>query len=295
MTTSDPAASAASSVPRRRRWLLPAVVVAVVLIALIAALFATGVLSLGPASTSAATYETFSQAESTAQSGSGSVPGGPWYAAFGAAVSIPTAVLEPTTNLSSVIAMSNCNVSWVHGEPQNIAVPVTPSSAGVGAAAYWTFGLKNITNGLLLEVVSDGVASALLTVTGGTCEEAVMLLSTFPTGVVDSPAIIQAANQAGGSAFLAAHANSTQVWGAYGGATYLGFGTSPTWFVEYTTCTVPTSVGEVGAVFNATLGGTSGEVTMTHSGTVNCVLTAPTGLTLTTHAPSPSFAARKAI
>jgi len=291
-----PSASA-SPAPRagRRRWWLPAVAIAVVVLAVVAGLFATGVVRFGGSSSPAPAYEIFSQAQSTAQAGAGSVAGGPWYAAFGAAVSLPDAVLEPTTNLSSLLSVTNCTPVWPGGEPANLAIPATGPSASVGAAAFWTFGLKNATNALLVETVSDGVASAVFELSGSACSGTIGYLSTFPAGVVDSPAIVSTANAAGGAAFLAAHPNSTRLWGAIGGITVGIFGISPEWFVEYTTCSVPTSSGATGAVFNATLGGTSGAVIKSSTGTTNCVVTAPTGLSLALHPASSPVAVRKAI
>ncbi|MGI0129973.1 MAG: hypothetical protein ACREDE_06440 [Thermoplasmata archaeon] len=280
---------------RRRRWLLPSVAVVVVALAVVAALFATGAIHPNPASATNPSFETFSQAESVAGAGAGTVAGGPWYPVFGAAALIRTATLEPTTNLSSLLAMTNCTFGWAGGEPANLGIPATPSSAGIGTSAYWTFGLKNASNGLLVETVSDGLASALLTVGGTACTDLLGYLATFPSGTLDSPAIIASANQVGGSTFLGAHANSTEVWGAYGGATDFGVFTSPEWFVEYTSCSVPTTPGETGAVFNATVGGTSGKVISSANGTADCVLTAPTGLALTVSMGLPPTAARKAI
>lgn len=266
-----------------------------VVLAVVAGLYATGVVHFGSSSSSSPAYQIFSQAKSTAQSGASSVSGGPWYAAFGAAVSVPTALLEPTANLSGLISATNCTPVWPGGEPANLAIPATGPSASTGAAAFWTFGLKNATNALLVETVSDGVASAVFELSGSACSGTIGYLSTFPSGVVDSPAIVSTANAAGGAAFLAAHPNSTELWGAIGGITVGIFGISPEWFVEYTTCTVPTTTGAVGAVFNATLGGTSGAVIKSSTGSANCALTAPTGLSLPLQPASSPVAVRKAI
>src|SRR5271170_5706227 len=241
---SPPAMAPGSTGPRRggrRRWLLPVLAVVVVVVAVVAILFARGFLRFGQSNNSPSSpYETFSQAESTAQSGASAVPGGPWYASFGGAVSIPTAILEPTTNLSSLLMLVNCTFNWFGGEPENLGIPATGTAANVGAAAYWAFGLKNASNGLLLVTVSDGVATALLGASGPECSEAAGYLATFPAGIVDSPAAISAGNAVGGSAFLQAHPNATRVWGAYAGALIGLLGsTSPEWYIEYTTCTLP--------------------------------------------------------
>jgi hypothetical protein len=285
-----------SGPPARRAWLVPALVVAVIAIVIVAALFATGTIRIGTSNSADPDYETFSQAENVANGAASSVAGGPWYAAVGVGVVTRTAVLEPTTNLSALFKLANCTFAWPGGEPANFGVPATPVSAAVGTAAYWTFGLKNASNGLLLEAVSDGVASALLEASGAKCAETVSYLAQLTPGIIDSPAIVGTVNQIGGSAFLLAHPNATMVWGVIGGV-QLGLlgSTSPEWYVEYTSCTLPTSVGEVGATFNASVGGTSGVVLNSFTGPTDCELTAPTGLGVLVH-PDPSAAAvRKAI
>jgi|SRR5580658_1310202 hypothetical protein len=260
---------------RGRRWVIPAAIVVVVLV-VVAALIATGTLRFGTASSSPLSDETFSQAESTAQSGANADSGGTWYPVLGVAVSLPAASLEPIGNLSGLLGAINCTFAWPHGEPANIAIPATSTSASVGAAAYWTFGFKNASNGLLIESVADGVASTLAFASGGECASIVAFLTAFPAGVVDSPAVVSAVNEVGGSDFLATHPNSTRVWGAEGGASYDGLGLSPEWFVAYTSCTLPLSEGENGALFNATVGGTSGVVTGHSNETVSCLPTIPT-------------------
>ncbi|MGI0070710.1 MAG: hypothetical protein ACRECT_01330 [Thermoplasmata archaeon] len=281
--------------PRRRRWILPVVAVAVVVAVLFATLFATGLLALGKAHGPNPVDETFSQAEATAQSGATSVPGGPWYAVFGAAVAVTAPVLEPATNLSSLAALANCTIIWPGGSPGNIGLPATGPGAGAGAAAFWTFGLKNASNGLLVESVSGGVAAALLTAGGAACTQAVALLASFPSGIVNSPSIVATADGAGGAAFLSTYPNATRTWTALGGLSYDGLVTSPTWYLEYTICTLPLSVSEVGAVFNATLGGTSGALISDENGSADCALTAPVGLGALAHALLPPTVARKAI
>jgi hypothetical protein len=290
-----PDAPAPASAPSRRPWVLPVLAVVVVAILVVAGLFATGIVRFGGASSASATYETFSQAESTAQSGAGAVSGAPWFAVLGAAISTPVAVLEPATNLSSILAITNCTFVWPNGKPSNVAIPATGPSAQTGAAAYWTFALKNASNVLLLESVSDGTASALLTASGGECTQLIGLLGSFPAGVVDSPAVISAANQVGGSAFLSAYPNATQVWGAIAGISYLGISSSPDWYVEYTSCGLSASVDENGSFFNATVGGTSGVVIGHSNGTAGCAPMIPGGLGSPVLTSAMPVAARKAI
>jgi hypothetical protein len=281
--------------PRRGRWVLPTIVAVVVVVAVIAALFATGIVRFGAANSSNPTYETFSQARSVAQSGSGSVSGGPWYAVFGAALVTPLGVVEPTTNLTSMTSTTNCNLTWPNGVPSSIAVPATPSSASAGTSAYWAFGLKNISGDLLIEVVSSGTASDLLTLTGGDCATYGSILVTFPSGIVDSPAIIAAANGVGGTAFLAAHPGASEVWGAVGGESFLGFGIGPEWYVEYSTCSLTSTTASTGAIFNATLGGTTGAVISTHTANVSCAISSSGLVAAPSHGGTVLPAARKAI
>jgi hypothetical protein len=120
-------------------------------------------------------------------------------------------------------------------------------------------------------------------------------IGPFSAGLVDSPAVVSAADEVGGSAFLSAHPNATRVWAVVGGLSFSGLSTSPEWIVEYTSCTLPTSITEVGSTFNATVGGTSGAVTMHANGTANCALTAPTGAGLTSRGAGGPAALRKAI
>jgi hypothetical protein len=280
----------------RRGWLVPAVVVAVIGLVVLAALFATGTIRIGASNSSNPTYETYSQAESVANGGAGSVAGGPWFASVGVGVATPTAVLEPTTNLSGLFQDLNCSFDWPAGEPANLEVPATPTSASIGAAAFWAFGLKNVSNGLLVETVSDGVPTALLEASGAKCAEASGSLAQLTSGVIDSPTIVATANQAGGSAFLLAYPNATRVWGVIGGLQLGLFGsTSPEWAVEYTSCALPVSAGEVGDSFNATIGGTSGALLSAATVATNCDLTLPSGLGLTLLAHPSAAGARKAI
>ena len=279
----------------RRGWLVVAVA-AVVVAVVIATLFASGILPGNHSSSGGPTYATFSQAEALASAGAGSESGGAWFAVFGAGVASPTAVLEPATNLTSLLALANCSIEWPDGQPANLAIPSTPATAATGAAAFWVFGFKNVSNDLLVELVSAGVASPLFRASGTTCAGGIAFLAPFPAGVLDSPAIVATADQAGGSEFLAAHPNATRVWGAYGGIQLGVLGsTSPVWSVDYTTCSIPPVSGEVGAVFNATLGGTSGAIINSSTSSAACAAALPTGLSLTAHVPAESFALRKAI
>jgi hypothetical protein len=280
----------------RRRWLLPTAAVVVVAAVIVAGLFAAGVVHWGASSPPTSPYLTFSQAGSSAQGSSTSVPGGPWYVVAGAAVSTPVAILEPTSNVSSLLTESNCTFYWPGGELANIGVPATPPTAATGAVAFWAIGLKNASNGILLETVSDGSASVLVTASGGDCARAAGYLESFPAGSVDSPTVVTAVNRIGGTAFLSAHPNSTQLWGAVGGVSLGVLGaTTPEWYVEYTSCSFPGAIGETGAFINATVAGLTGEVISNHTGNTSCSLTLPSSITTVVPGAAAPVALRKAI
>jgi hypothetical protein len=245
----------------------------VVVVVVVAALFAAGLLTPAHASSSGPAFETFSQAESRAASAAAFAPGGPWYPVLGSALVLPVAALEPATNLTSLTGASGCTLTWPNGEPANVAIPATGAGARIGESAFWSILLKNVSNGLLVETVSIGVTTTLVRLGGSLCAEFGAALVTFPPGVIDSPAAVTAANGVGGSAFLAAYPNATQIWFVYGGFTFELLTTSPQWIVEDTSCAVPAVAGATGAVFNATIGGTSGTVTNHTQGTAECALT----------------------
>lgn len=262
---------------------------------IVAGLFAVGVLPWGTGGPSSP-YLTFSGAASNAQSASGSVAGGPWYVSIVISLLSRSSILEPTQNVSGFLTDSNCSYDWPHGEPANLAVPATPTSAGAGSSAYWVVGLKNQSNGLLLETISDGSASALVTIHAGYCAEVAGYLVQFPSASVDSPSVVASVNAAGGGSFLINHPNATQLWGAVGGISLGVLGaTTPEWYVEYTSCTFPAISGETGAFFNATVAGLTGEVISNHTGTTACTLGPPGGFTDAAFPPSSPAAARQAI
>jgi hypothetical protein len=272
-------------------------VVAVVVVAAvaIAALAAAGVLHFGSTGSSPPANETFSQALGVAQSKASSQAGGPWTAVAGAALVSTLEVTEPSANLTTLEDLTNCNLTWVGGQPSDLIVPATPSGTSIGTSAFWSFALKNESNALLVETVSQGSASALLTLTGGDCATAGSALDGFTSGMPDSPAIIAAVNANGGAAFIGAHANASELWSVDGGFTFLGISTTPEWFVEYTSCSATASPTQTGAVFNATVNGLSAIVTENASGTAECALSVSTGPTLAAPTSFLAILLRKAI
>jgi hypothetical protein len=275
--------------------LAPVIAVVVVAVVAIAALAAAGVLHVGATNASPPANETFSQALGVAQSKAGSEPGAPWTAVAGAALVSTLEVTEPSANLTTLKDLTNCSLTWIGGQPPDLIVPATPAGASTGTAAFWWFALKNGSDALMVVTVSQGAATPLVTLTGGDCTEAGSALDAFPSGMPDSPTILAAANAVGGSAFVRAHANASELWTVDGGVTFLGISTTPEWFVEYTSCSATASPTQTGAVFNATVNGLSAVVTKNMSGTAACALSVSTGPTLATPTSFVTGLLRKAI
>lgn len=280
VTGAPPVAAPAPSAPSRRRWVVPVIAVVVIAVVVVAALAAAGVLHLGSSSSGPATYETFSQALGVARSGASSQAGGPWTAVAGAALVTRLAVTEPFSNVSSLKELANCSLTWFASTPTVIVVPATPTNASTGTSAFWWFAFKNDSSSLLVNMVSAGSATPLFTVSGGECSEFGGDLDAFSSGMPDSPTIVAAVNAAGGSSFLADHANASELWGVTGGFTFDGISTAPEWGVEYTACSATASPTETGAVFNATVNGLTAVVTQNASGTAECALSVSSGATL---------------
>jgi len=274
---------------------ISAVVAAVVVIGL---LYATGLLFPGGTGGSTASpWETYSEAEARGATAGAGTPGGPWMPVLAAAFDFPHPVTVSATNLTTVLKAVNCTANWTGGVAPSLTVPATPASAGVGHAGFWIVGFRNAGGELLVTAVNEGNASVLLTAGGPTCTSRVAYLVAIPASVVDSPVAVANASAAGGARFLASHSNVSQSWVLLGGINVYGFfQTSASWSIEDTTCTVPTSVDQIGAAFNATVSGLTGIVTRNATnGTVDCSLTTPTGLTLLAHPGGPLVPAAKPI
>ncbi len=262
----------ASARPHRRRWLVP-VVALVVAVVLLAALVATGVVPLAKApSSSPAFAPTFQGAASEGQSTANAAPDGPWAAALGVAFRVPLSLTLPTENLTGQVAsVDGCNATLSPHLPTDVVVQGTPSTAGPGASAFWVVVYVNSSGGAVGVMVDGGLSSELFTLGGASCAKLTQYLVPFPSGSPDSPTILDAANTAGGSAFLAAHPNATQVF--VGASVVL---LEPVWEVVYTTCTLSPLPNTTGSEFNATVIGTTVENRTT--GPVSCSLPSGAGL-----------------
>lgn len=241
---------------------------------LVGGLVATGVVPLlkGPASPPPFA-PTFQGAASEGQPTANSVPGGPWGAALGLASRVPISLTVPTGNLTGVKGVDGCNATLTSDLPKDVVVQATPTSAGAGASAFWVVLYVNDSGGAVGIMVNGGVSSELFTLEGTSCAKLTNYLAPFPSGSPDSPTIVRVVNAAGGSAFLAAHPNATEV--IVGASVVI---IQPVWEVVYTTCTLSPIANTSGSEFNATVVGTTVE---NHSaGPVSCSL--PAGTTLPT-------------
>ncbi len=278
---SGPAAADAPRPPTgrrgRRRAALVAAATVVAAVAVIAGLYAGGLLPLGRPGNHAPTFApTFQGAASAGQPTANAAPGGPWQPAIGVALRLPDSITVPPANFTQYLGAfggsTGCRVSLDPELAGDVQVQGTPASAGAGASAFWVVVYVNGTGGALGVMVNGGVAAPLLSLGGNaTCRATLRYLVPFPSGAPDSPAVVDSANAAGGRAFLVAHPNATQV--------FLGISVVlllPTWEVVYTTCSLTLAANTTGSQYNATVSGTT---VQTHAnGTATCSL--PTNTTL---------------
>ncbi len=268
-TGASPRVVAAPDAARPRRPIPPALIVA--LAVGIAVVVVVGGLALsgrfGPGSTSQlGPYPTFAGAVSEAQPAANSVSGGPWQAAFGAAIRLPSPLQFPTRNITQVVASLGCNVTLLGVPPSTIAVDETPLSEGPGTSGFWLVGFVNTSGGVVGVTVNDGAATALFDVSTTACPSITDSLLPFPSGAWDSSSVIGAVNGAGGATFLASHPNASQLFFGVGGFGLLA--PEPVWVVAYNSCPLALVANSSGSEFNSTVEGTT--VASHSSGSVSC-------------------------
>ena len=160
--------------------------------------------------------------------------------------------------------------------PSVVDVDDTPTSQGAGTSGFWVVGFVNTSGGVVGVIVNDGVATALFEVSPTACPKYTGSLLPFPAGAADSSTIIGTVNTAGGTTFLVAHPNASQVFFGIGG--YGVFVPEPVWIVAYDSCPLAFVANTSGAELNATVEGTT--LTSHSSGPVTCTalpnLTTPT-------------------
>lgn len=271
---SPPPAPSNVPAPRSRRWVTPVVAVVVAAAVIVAILGTAGFLFHKASTNTVEQFATLSEAESVAGPAASHAGPGSWTVILAAGLRLSAGITLPTTNLSGIGSLaSGCNLTNLPGAPTSLTVDPTPVSALPGHAAFWVLGLSNGASTLLLVSVDLGTATPLGSISGGTCASTFGGFAPFPSTQSDSPALVAAANESGGSAFLIAHPNAAQLMAGVGGVTLAGIATSPPlWEVVYTSCPIPLLINETGAEFNATLTGAPASV-LTHStGPMNCGL-----------------------
>jgi len=146
-------------------------------------------------------------------------------------------------NLGS-IGGSSCTFTPAPGSPSTLTFPGTPANATPGEVATWVFFAKDVgLDSILLIEVSDGVSVPLATMSGSTCVSTFTQLGEISaTSVVDSTLAASQMNHGGGSTFLQAHPEPTEMFILIGTSASLGAG--PFWDVSYTTCAFTASSGE---------------------------------------------------
>jgi len=244
-----------STAPRRTipPWLIVALAVGIAVVVVVGGLALSG--KFGPGSTSQlGPYPTFAGAVSEAQPAANAVSGGPWQAALGAAIRIPSPLEYPTRNITQVVSSLGCNVTLLGVPPKVIAVDDTPVSEGLGTSGFWIVGFVNTSGGVLGVTVDDGSATALFDVSTSACPKITDSLLPFPNGAWDSSSVVGAVNSAGGFSFLTAHPNASQIFFGVGGFGILA--PEPVWGVVFNSCPLAFIANTSGLEFNATVEGT---------------------------------------
>lgn len=210
-----------------------------------------------------ATPTVWSQAEGIAAAAAAGYGGGGWTPALGAAGATSTAVTVGISNFTSFT--SSCNTTtWIGVMPSSVTIPATPASASSGASAFWLVVFGQSSSGkVLVSYVSGENATLLYTASGGDCTY-ITYVST--SGSIDSPAAVNDANAAGGSAFLSSHTVLERSFVLSGSYVPLYYGA---WLIEYSTCS-PTQSSGTGTSWNATVNPMTGQVSGVETQTTAC-------------------------
>ncbi len=185
-----------------------------------------------------------------------------WSLLFAVGLDSPTAV---TTSLAlGELGLSDCTFAPASGAATSFPVPAFAGNATSGTAPLWEFAYRNVSGTIALALVANGHAMALGLLEGGTCTAIFAIVLPIPARVLDSPGAGDAV-AAGAGGFLAAHPNSSALYGLIGGVR-TGFRTAgPEWFVEFSTCSLATTAAGTGAEYNATVNATAGTVYYAHT------------------------------
>lgn len=243
---------------RRRSWWEAAVPVAVA-VAVVAALFATGVIALHHGSSTNAIAFHRAEADSLAATADGL--GGTWTAIGGFGLDERSVTTVPTSDLAGLLG-TDCVATPLDGQapPTAVIVPSYSGSFGSGLSPFWVLFVTNSTPGVYVVVeVLNGTAEAIAQVGGSGCSFTGTTAVPLPDGILDSPAIASAAWDDLGQSWVTTAPNLTSVaLGAFGGGTSSGVAVPGYWAVVYAPCD-PLLGGSVQdsafiALFNLTVG-----------------------------------------
>ncbi len=192
---------------------------------------------------------TYSQATAIMVANASGFDGGNWSVAFGGGIASPL-----NSSLPASTATGNCSVTWIATPTSSIFVPPTPTNAPAGTANFNFFFLvsANVSDTTLVGTVVNGTPVREFTFATSACPAYSSFVNPVGPGVIDSPLAVAAANAAGGSTFLASHANVTEQWLVVAGQNSSYFSQPPFWSVNYST--------SCGASFQALIDGLSGLV-----------------------------------
>src|SRR5271170_869332 len=179
-------------------WLIVALTVAIAVVVVVGGLALSGKFGLGSTS-EVGPYPTYAGAVSEAQPAANSVSGGPWQAAFGAALRLPSPLQYPTRNLTAIVSTLDCNVTLLGVPPTSIVVDETPTSEEAGTSGFWVVGFVNSSGGVVGTIVNDGIATALFEVSPTACPNVTDNLLPFPNGAEDSSTILGTVDADGGA------------------------------------------------------------------------------------------------
>lgn len=258
--------------PRRRRGFAVGVSIAVAAIAVVAVLVAAGLIPGWGRPGGLASQLTFSQADAAAASASGSVSGGTWstIGALGVESASATSVVVNATNLSGPFA--GCVGTVLHGV-NSLSLPASAGTFGRGLSGAWVVLLHNASGAVLVVLVAHGaVTPVYLARGGGLCQVIGSEVAALPSGVLDSPAAVQAVITAGGSAFLSAHPEANLTMEILGGIAVFGLSSDPTWELMLDDCPAYAFNGTAATspALNASVDAITGSVRYVHTSTVSC-------------------------
>ena len=213
--------------------------VAVGLLVMIAGLWIVGYgpFARGPSgpTTRVSVAPTFEQASSSALALAISTGSGPWSIGFGggADLSQPIPFKWYWTALSSDIGQYPCSLVESDASAWNSTVPAFTGSLSSGESPGWIMIATNASQRGVVVLDLAGVSLLLGTFGGGSCPMYHPSYGSVPPSLVNSSDLVSMALEAGGSAFLQAHAGSNlTMWAPEYGSSLSDVG----WVVRLSAC-----------------------------------------------------------